>query len=177
MDEHIILTIIGTDRPRLVETLAKTVKHNGGNWLDSRMSHLGGYFAGVLHVSVPSESQADLVHAFVMLEEQGLRTVFHIDSSAPALSPPQSVLPRFNFSVIGPDRSGIVQELTQVLSEFHGNIEEIQTSSETAPMTGGLLFRANLSVSFSETVDQQFLTEQLQRIAHDLGLEIDFRHG
>ena len=42
MEESLVMTVMGEDRPGLVEALARTVSERGGNWLESRMSHLAG---------------------------------------------------------------------------------------------------------------------------------------
>src|SRR4051812_3506563 len=44
MQIPLVMTIIGPDRPGLVELLASLVAEHGGNWLESRMSHLAGQF-------------------------------------------------------------------------------------------------------------------------------------
>ena len=54
----LVLTLIGPDRPGLVESLAKRVTAHGGNWVESRMAHLAGQFAGILRVEVPPENVA-----------------------------------------------------------------------------------------------------------------------
>ena len=54
METYLVLTVIGDDRPGLVEALAETIAAHEGNWLESRMSHLAGKFAGLLRVSVSS---------------------------------------------------------------------------------------------------------------------------
>ena len=38
----LVLTLIGPDRPGLVEAVAEVVAAHGGNWLESRMAHLAG---------------------------------------------------------------------------------------------------------------------------------------
>jgi len=40
-----------------VDSLAGIVADHGGNWLESRMSRLGGQFAGILRVQVPAEKR------------------------------------------------------------------------------------------------------------------------
>ena len=45
MIESLVMTIIGADRPGLVEMVAARVADHGGNWLESRMCHLGGELA------------------------------------------------------------------------------------------------------------------------------------
>ena len=52
---NLVLTLIGPDRPGLVEAVAQPIAANGGNWLESRMAHLGGKFAGILRVDVPAD--------------------------------------------------------------------------------------------------------------------------
>ena len=58
MQRLLVMTVIGQDRPGLVESVAALVAENGGNWLESRMSRLGGHFAGILRVEVPGENEA-----------------------------------------------------------------------------------------------------------------------
>jgi glycine cleavage system regulatory protein len=45
----LVLIVIGPDRLRIVELLSRIVASHGGNWLESRMSRLGGQFAGIIH--------------------------------------------------------------------------------------------------------------------------------
>ena len=46
----LVLTLIGPDRPGLVEAVAEVVAAHGGNWLESRMARLAGKFAGILRI-------------------------------------------------------------------------------------------------------------------------------
>ena len=57
MQRLLVMTVIGQDRPGLVESVAALVTEHGGNWLESRMSRLGGHFAGILRVEVPGEKK------------------------------------------------------------------------------------------------------------------------
>src|SRR5258708_1142979 len=50
MQLSLVMTVIGEDRPGLVDSVAGIVADHGGNWLESRMSRLGGQFAGILRV-------------------------------------------------------------------------------------------------------------------------------
>src|SRR6266498_4366947 len=63
MQITLVMTVIGRDRPGLVDSLAGLVAQHGGNWLDSRMSRLGGQFAGILRVQIPVEREAPLVRS------------------------------------------------------------------------------------------------------------------
>ena len=61
MQRMLVMTVIGPDRPGLVDTVAGLVAEHEGNWLESRMSRLGGHFAGILRVEVPASKDRDLV--------------------------------------------------------------------------------------------------------------------
>ena len=45
MSVNLVLTVIGKDRPGIVELLSQIVAAHEGNWLESRMAHLAGEFA------------------------------------------------------------------------------------------------------------------------------------
>ncbi len=57
MQRLLVMTVIGPDRPGLVESVATLVSQHGGNWLESRMSRLGGQFAGILRIEMPGDSE------------------------------------------------------------------------------------------------------------------------
>src|SRR4051812_995689 len=84
MERRLVMTVIGTDRPGLVDTVAAVVAEHAGNWLESRMSRLGGQFAGILRVELPEENEQSLTAALQGLKGQGLTVVIHSDESEPA---------------------------------------------------------------------------------------------
>src|SRR5262245_21942463 len=114
MQRSLVMTVIGQDRPGLVDSVAGLVAENGGNWLESRMSRLGGQFAGILRVEVPRERESDLIVALKGLVSRGLTVVVHPDL-AKAISPQ----PRLSLlEIVGQDRPGIVREISHALASF-----------------------------------------------------------
>ena len=61
---HLVLTVIGADRPGLVSAVSAPVERHGGSWQQSQMARLAGEFAGIVLVSVPEAAvealEADL---------------------------------------------------------------------------------------------------------------------
>ncbi len=49
---HLILTVIGDDRPGLVGELSTVISAHQGSWLESSMAQLAGKFAGIVEVAV-----------------------------------------------------------------------------------------------------------------------------
>src|SRR5947207_13680214 len=67
----LVLTLLGPDRPGLVELVAGVIAAHGGNWLESRMSHLAGKFAGILRAELPGGRGAAATAARAALEARG----------------------------------------------------------------------------------------------------------
>src|SRR5882672_6483689 len=80
----LVMTVIGADRPGLVQMVAARVADHGGNWLESRMCRLGGQFAGILRVEVKQDRRDELVNALRTLEVDGLRVIIHAEGGVDA---------------------------------------------------------------------------------------------
>src|SRR5438105_11440040 len=116
------MTVIGPDRTGLVDSVAGLVAEHGGNWLESRMSRLGGHFAGILRVEVPPEREKSLVAGLEALAARGLSVVVHSDQSAPSAQANRlSVL-----EIVGQDRAGIVREIAHALASCGVNVEDLE---------------------------------------------------
>jgi glycine cleavage system regulatory protein len=168
MQRKLVMTVIGEDRPGLVDSLSSVVAEYGGNWLESRMSRLGGQFAGIVRVEVPEEREHPLVHALRNLDAEGLNVVVSADAPPPATTPRTfSVL-----EIVGQDRPGIVQQISHALAEFEVNVEELHTECASAAMSGETLFKARAKLSIPETCNVANLRRELEKIAADLIVEI-----
>jgi glycine cleavage system regulatory protein len=164
----LVLTLIGTDRPGLVEAVAEPIAAHGGNWLESRMAHLAGQFAGVLRVEVPDDRAPALVEALRGLEQRGL----HLAVVAGPRPPPKSERRLLVVDLVGLDRPGLVREISHVLAERGVNIEELVTDRSTAAMSGELLFRSRARVAVPPQVDAAELRARLEKLAADLMVQV-----
>jgi glycine cleavage system regulatory protein len=164
----LVLTLIGPDRPGLVEAVADPIAAHGGNWLESRMAHLAGQFAGILRVEVPDDRAPALVEALRRLEQRGLR----VTVEAGPRPPPARNRRLLVVDVVGLDRPGIVRELSHVLAERGVNIEELATDRSTAAMSGELLFRSRARVDVPDQIDAAELRARLEKVAADLMVQV-----
>jgi len=165
----LILTVLGPDRPGLVEALAAPIAAHGGNWLESRMAHLAGKFAGILRLEVAEAQAAPLAAALAALEGQGLKVAVERDDAPPAPA-------GLRFRVVeleGLDRPGLVKEIAQVLAERGVNIEELVTDRTTAPMSGEEIFRSRAWIHVPARVDAAELRGRLERLATDLMVQVN----
>ena len=168
MQISLILTVIGPDRPGLVEALAQLVSAHGGNWLESRMAHLEGQFAGLLRVQVPKSTVPDLRSALLALESQGIRILLSESGGAPPTEGQRPV----SLELVGQDRPGIVREITAALATRGVNIEEFESRCTSAPMSGETLFhaRAELRVPDGSTLEE--VRDTLERIGNELMVDV-----
>ena len=168
MRRMLVMTVIGQDRPGLVESVAGLVAEHGGNWLESRMSRLGGQFAGILRVEVPEEQESRLISGLRQLEARGLKVVVHPDET-PAVSVPTrpSLL-----EIVGQDRPGIIREISRALATNGVNVEELESECSSAAMSGETLFKARAKLSIPQACDLNRLRRELEKIASDLIVDI-----
>jgi glycine cleavage system regulatory protein len=163
----LVMTVIGPDRPGLVESIARSVAEHGGNWLESRMSRLGGQFAGILRVEVLREEEAPLVAALKQLAARGLSVVVHPDQPEAAPQAPHLSL----LEIVGQDQPGIVRQISHALATYGVNVEELHTERTSAAMSGETLFKARAKLSIPESCNTAELRQELEKIAADLIVE------
>jgi glycine cleavage system regulatory protein len=168
----LVMTVIGADRPGLVQLVAACVADHGGNWLESRMCHLGGQFAGLLRVEVPITRADELTRALGELERGGLRVIIHAEAGtgSGAASERGAVA---MLDVVGHDRPGILRSVSAVLAAHRINVEELASERVNAPMGGGTLFQARATVFLPATTSVGAVRADLEKIADDL--MVDFR--
>jgi glycine cleavage system regulatory protein len=165
--ESLVVTVIGKDRPGLVESVSAVVEAHGGSWVESRMSRLAGEFAGILRVSVPAAQADVLAGALEALRADGLRVVVERGFEETAEGGHRIVL-----ELIGSDRPGIVHKISEALAARGVNVDELNTECEGAPWSGDTLFKAMAQLRAPKGLDLDQLRESLEAIAADLMVDI-----
>jgi glycine cleavage system regulatory protein len=168
MTTPIVLTFIGHDRPGLVNAISEKVAASGGTWLESRLAHLAGEFAGILLVSVPDSNIAVLTAALRDLETAGLRIAVERSSDAR----PDRRHKTFKLELVGHERPGIVREVTHALTELGVNIEEFSSSIEGAPFSGAEMFRATARLRVPDDLASDDLRKTLERLAQEIMVDL-----
>jgi len=164
----LVITILGQDRSGLVDSIAQTVAEHGGNWVESRMAHLAGQFAGILRVDVAAQEAQALTAALGSLSAGGLESTVHLDATEPAVSEKSAM----QLSLVGQDRPGIVREISRVLANHGVNVEELQTECTRAANTGQSLFQAEAQLRLPEAVSAETLRTALEEVAADMMVDL-----
>ena len=167
MHRTVVMTLLGPDRPGLVESLAEKVRTCEGNWLESRLCQLAGQFAGIVQLQLPAGRTADFEKALAALEtDTGLKC--HLNTSDVSADSGRMLM----LDVVGQDRPGIVFAVTDILAEFGVNVESMDSVCESAPMSGETLFKASLRVRIPEHTDFSALERRLTDIGDELMLDV-----
>ncbi|TXH70816.1 MAG: ACT domain protein [Thiothrix sp.] len=168
MHTTLILTVLGPDHPGLVKSLSEILNQQQGNWTESRMVHLGGQFAGLLQVALPSERVANLKAALDVLKDTGLKVLIAEANESSASTDQLKV------EVLGLDRPGIIRDITTQLASLKVNIEELYSEQRPAPMSGGMLFFAALSLSLPQGISAEQVQTKLEDLSDQLMVDLNF---
>lgn len=168
MQTHLVLTVIGRDRPGLVNAVSEIVAVGGGNWLDTRMASLAGQFAGILLVEVARDKADALVVALRRLEAQGLRIMIEkSEGDAPGHAR------KLTLDLLGLDRPGIVREISRVLASRQVSIVELESEQVSGSFSGEAMFKARAQLEMPDNLDADDLRDALEGIASELMVDLN----
>jgi glycine cleavage system regulatory protein len=165
----LVLTVLGDDRPGLVDAVSGVVSTHGGNWERSQMARLGGKFAGIVQVGIPDANVTDLRAALALL---CVDAALHITVDQAGIARTVDGQ-RFVLSLVGTDRPGLIHSVSSALAEVGASIEELDTWTSNAPMSGGPLFEATAAVVLPSGLTIDTVRDQLEALADRLMVDIE----
>ncbi|MDH5810831.1 MAG: ACT domain-containing protein [Candidatus Methanomethyliaceae archaeon] len=74
-------------------------------------------------------------------------------------------------TAVGPDRPGLIAEISSVISEFGCNIEDM----DQVVMKG--IFILSMLIKLAAALDLNAFRNKLEYICHELGLEVSFYYA
>ena len=169
MTTSLVVTVIGPDRPGIVNLLSDVAQRFGANWAGSRMANLAGQFAGMVHFEVSDEEADALDTALGALESSGLRVVI-ARSKTGAAAP---VRRRVRLELVGHDRPGIIRDLSGSLAQSGVSIEELETHVASAAMSGENLFKVKALLAVPADLPNAELQRGLEALANEMMVDLD----
>ncbi|MDD1784336.1 ACT domain-containing protein [Enterovibrio sp. ZSDZ35] len=164
--KQLVITLIGTDRPGLVETLSDTVFQHQGSWQASSLSKLAGKFAGIIQVDIKEEDATGLSTALTNIPNLDVLI-------ADAARQPEPDTTTHTLTVTGNDRPGIIQEVTREIAKFGININSLETNAQSAANSGGVIFTADFDLDVANNLSLEAIGEALEGLSDDLIVEFD----
>ncbi len=168
MRANIVLTLTGKDRVGIVDELTQSLLNLGGNIETSRMARLGGEFAILMLVSLPTEQVGAVEPGLQNLVTQGYKITTNPTDSAPV----QATWQAYRIEVLGADHEGIIHEITHLLSQHGINIESMETGTRPAPISGSPLFTMQALVAAPPESASTNWETQLEEMGDRLNVEI-----
>ncbi len=168
MRTTLLLTAIGADRTGLVESLAQRIAAVSGNWEESRFARLAGQFAGIVLVTVEPARTDELIASLRDLESVGLQVT-------PRVVTPSSEAPagtRVRLHITGTDRPGIVHDVSRILADHGVNVDELESSVGSAPMSGEAMFVARARLRVPPALELARLRTALEVLGNELMVDL-----
>jgi glycine cleavage system regulatory protein len=163
----LILSVMGSDRPGLTQALAGAVLSAGGNWLESRLSRLGGLYVGSVLVELDADSVDALRLAVRAVDAEGLEVRI-----APAVEGARAWGEAVRFSLVGQDQPGIVHQVTAVFSSLDVNIEAFDTRISAEPHSGAPLFHMEANLRLPPALGAEAVQAALEKISAEIMVDI-----
>ena len=168
MNAFLVITLIGADRPGLVNAIADRAAAAGANWLESSMAQLAGHFAGIVRLEIAESEAGKLEASLRELEVQGLRLTIERGVAQAAGAGLRSL----KLELLGHDRPGIVREISSVLARHGASIERMETTCESASFSGEPLFRASIEAHLPASAAPADLQAALEALANELMVDL-----
>ena len=160
-----IITAVGPDSPGMAHALAQRLFDANCNLEDTTMTRLSGQFAMILAVAPPADLTLEALEARLqpLRESHGLTL-----DLAPAAPTRLAEGPRHILTAYGPETSGLLARITQVLAERRVNVTDVQTRLASAGMAYVMLLELELPAQLRADA----LEAELRHRAPDLQISL-----
>jgi glycine cleavage system transcriptional repressor len=165
-----VLSLVGPDRPGIVDEVSQQISGEDCNIEDSRMAVLGGDFALMMLFSGESgapERADERIRRWAV--ERGMLCA---SKSTTTPGRPTAAGKAAEIGVEMPDCPGIVARVTHFLAERGANVESLETEVRPAPFTGTPIFSMNVNIRAAGRIEMEKLRRALQDLANDEDIHI-----
>ena len=165
---HFAVAAVGADRPGIASAVTGVFLDQGCNLEDTSMSILRGHFSMMLIVDGPDALSSEALEGALAGPARDLDLVVavrRIDDSVPS-SPPGE---RWELSVYGCDRPGIVHRVTTLLAGHGINIVDLST--RVIGEADQPVYAMLLELTLPPAVDPEALDDRLGELAGELGVD------
>jgi len=170
MSHELVITAIGPDRPGIASDVSGHIHASGANLADSRMMNLRGQFALLALV----EGSADVLATLKKrLEEAAPKINLAITFGDAKKSDRRGEGVPFRLKTYSMDQPGIVHKVTSYLHEQGINVEELETSLESAPFMGTPVFTLEILMLVPKTLSVKTLRKSLEELGDHLNCDVD----
>lgn len=175
MDQKVVITVLGQDRPGIIARVTRVLFEEGCNVENVSQTILQSEFSGIFIVSIRAELSIDMLYSRLIDQTEDLGLHVYIKPLHPSPAPPNGTEgDPFVITTQGPDRKGLVAAVTAIIAEHGVNVTNLQAVFEGGddPTRNIMIYE----VSIPAHTDRRALADELTRRAEELGLHISIQH-
>jgi glycine cleavage system transcriptional repressor len=143
METFLVISVLGSDRPGIVNQLSQAMVDCGCSIKDSRMAVLGAEFSMIALISGNWNAVAKIENVLPRLAEK-LELSIHSKRTEPR-SDVANLIP-YGVEVVSLEHASIVHDIAKFFADRDINIEDLYTSTYPAPHTGTPMFSLHMTV-------------------------------
>jgi glycine cleavage system transcriptional repressor len=170
-----IISVLGKDRPGIIAAVTRVLFEKEFNIEDVSQTILQSQFSGIFIVTGPDRIDPGLLCGELQGGTAGMQMHYHVREMDPApFTWTECACESFVITTRGPDRKGLVAQITAVLAKHNVNVTQLQ-----AVFRGGIEPGKNMmiyEVDIPLDIDQQQLRSDLKAKANELALEVNIQH-
>lgn len=164
--KRLILTLVGKDEECMIEDVANAIANHNGNWTVSKLSHLGGYLAGILQIEI---EDSDI--PYLTAELAKITTLdIHVQEADETKEPAEQ---RIQLVISGNDRPGIVKELTTLVKTKGANLVHFESRKQNAVNWDIPLFHAVATIEVPDNVSRDEMVSALESLSPTVVVDIE----
>jgi glycine cleavage system transcriptional repressor len=172
--EKVIVTVLANDRPGILASVSEAIFREGGNLDQVSQTLLETQFAGLFIASLPEGLGVEHLQQKLrsVLSPQGMDILVKPMPEPDTAGPPPSE--PFVITCFGPDRRGLVAEITAILARHRVNVTNLRAMFEGGndPSRNLMVYEADVPLA----TDTSALSQDLRKRAGELNLVINIQH-
>jgi glycine cleavage system transcriptional repressor len=170
-----IISVLGQDRPGIIAAITRVLFEQDFNIEDVSQTILQVQFSSIFIVTGPDRADPRSLCDMLTAATHDLKMHFHVKELDPAAPRWTScACESFVITTRGPDRKGLVAQMTAVLAAHNVNVTQLQAAFRggTEPERNIMIYEVDIPMD----VDQQQLNAALKAKGRELDLEVNIQH-
>ena len=163
----LFLNTYGTDKPGLISDISNLIYSVNGNIIESKMVRLENIFTIVMSFEIPAENKSIFDHKIKSINDLHT-TIDTLDSFIK-----NSDYREYMFSLECLDSEGIISHFTTFFRTQNINVNEMNTTTTNAPITGSILFNLDAVISISKSINKDELRNSLNILSEKYNVKYD----
>ena len=163
----LFLNTYGIDKPGLISDISQLIFSVNGNIIESKMVRVENIFTIVISCEIPPKNKSLLQDKIKSIKDLHT-TIDTLDSFIK-----NSDYKEYKFSLECLDSEGIINHFTTFFSLQNINVDEMNTTTTNAPITGSILFNLDAVLSIPQNVSKDELINSLNILSEKYTVKYD----